>query len=122
MLELVEFFDLLDTFGSPGAPEPIVTTAIDFQDGSPTAESLESRLVLVPSAQFQQGGAFQGDTRYTVTTTGGDVTVWIATDDLHMVGQAIPSGPTDLVGIFGQSDDTLPYDGGYELWLCSLAP
>ncbi len=122
VLELVEFFDLLGTFGSPGAPEPIAATALDFQNGSPTAESLESMLVLLPSAQFQQGGNFRGETRYTVTTSNGDVTVWIATDDLDMVGQSIPSGPTDLVGILSQSDDTPPFDGGYELWLCSLAP
>ena len=51
-----------------------------------------------------------------------DVTVWVATGELEMVGQPIPSNPVDLVGIFGQTDDTVPYDGNYELWLTSLQP
>ncbi len=122
VLQLIAFFDVLGTFDSPGPPVPDVATAADFQDGSSTADSLKGKLVTLQSAQFLQPSWFQPTTRLTATTADGDVIIWIATEDLDLAWQATPATPVDLVGIFGQSDNSVPLNGNYELWLTSLSP
>ncbi len=121
VLELVADFELLGVDGSPGIPSPIPTTANDFQSQSATAEALESMLVVLPCAEFQDTGAFSGATSYQVTTADGDVEVVVSTYALNLVGEAIPSDAVDLIGVFSQSDSSVPYNGGYRLLLRSMA-
>ncbi|MCB9862514.1 MAG: hypothetical protein H6820_04090, partial [Phycisphaerales bacterium] len=86
-------------------PAPIAITTADMQDGSATAEGLESVLVTLSCVEFNDAGnTFAGGTNYTVTEQGGSQTavVRLATASLDLVGQTIPTGGVAVTGILSQ--------------------
>lgn len=103
--------------GAPVTPTTVVAT--DFLDDSPTAEGFESMLVALNNVSFTDVGTFAGNTNYLVTDGVNQVTVRISTNDLNMIGDAIPMGPVNLTGIFSQFDSSDPRTGGYQLLLRS---
>ncbi len=105
-----------------GVPTPLATTTTDYQDGSGTAEFLESQLVSLSSVQFT--GITPGDTfaygNYAVSDGVNTATVRVATSSLSIVGDPIPTGSVSLTGIFSQFDSSDPRDGGYQLLLLQV--
>jgi len=104
-------------------PAPIAITTTDMQDGSATAEGLESVRVTLSCVEFDlAGNTFAGGTNYTVTEQGGGLTavVRVPTSALPIVGQTIPAGGVSITGILAQFDASDPRDGGYQLLVSSL--
>lgn len=93
------------------------TVATDYQDGSATAEGLESRLVRIGPVSFVDSGNFAGLTNYTLTDGFLNVVSRVSSGLQDLVGDQIPTGPVFAYGIFGQFDSTDPRDGGYQLLL-----
>ncbi len=107
--------------GNIGIPLPIDITVTDLQDGSGTAEGLESKLVKLTGVTFNDaGGTFSGFTNYTVDDGGTTATIRVSTNDLDLVGETIPAGSVDVVGIFSQFDSSDPRDGGYQILIRSI--
>jgi hypothetical protein len=106
-----------------GVPAPVVTTTADYQDFSPTAESLESKLVSLANVHFTgivPGQTFAGATNYTVTDGVKNATVRIQTTNISLVGDSIPTGQVNISGVFSQFDSGNPVPGvagiGYQLY------
>ena len=105
------------------APRFVVHTS-DFVPQSPTAEALESHLVMIDGMQFTQGGRFASTTSYVLPS---GITVWLSTpaiaDDLNARFGGIPTGRTcRLLGVFSQFDQVAPFDADYQLYLTDLIP
>ncbi|HSW45963.1 MAG TPA: lamin tail domain-containing protein [Phycisphaerae bacterium] len=101
--------------GSPGVPGPTPVTTADFATSPYNIEAHESKIVRLNGVSFTTTGNFAGLTNYTVTDGTRNVTVRIATNALDMVGQPIPVGNVDIVGIAIQYDFTPPCEGWYQL-------
>ncbi len=102
---LGEFYNLLEVMtltahtvissGNP-LPEPQLIT-VDELD-----ETLEGELIRVNQITFvNAGGVFNGNTNYNITASGETGQIRISTNS-NLVGQVIPTGEVDLVGIVGQ--------------------
>ena len=115
LFELVGAFIFIENHGFVGIPEPALVDSTDFAQASPTAEVLESQLVVAECVTFVDGGGTFAMGNYTVTDTLGSFTVRIATGQLDIVGQPIPTGTVNVTGIFSQYDSSAPYDSGYQL-------
>jgi phosphatidylserine/phosphatidylglycerophosphate/cardiolipin synthase-like enzyme len=95
----------LNSAGNP-LPVPIVVTP------SQLVETIESRLVRINSVSFLNTGTFQANTTYSFSSNGQTGVVYIRTGH-PLVGQAIPSGAIDLIGInsqYGTQYQVLPRD------------
>jgi len=94
-------------------PEPQVITPNQM------GESYEAEIVRINQALFSSaGGTFAGNTNYTVTS-GGESTQIRINNSSPLVGEIIPSGEVDLIGIcsqFSYSSST----SGYQLLLRDL--
>ena len=107
--ELVTDYDdfevtLLST-GNP-APTPTVLTIAQFSD------DYLSTLITVQDVSFTDaGGTFVVETNYEITEAGSGATtdVRISGDTNGWIGQTIPSGQRDVIGILGQ------YNGVYQI-------
>lgn len=118
--------------GSPGVPLPTEITPLDLADLSPTAESLESRLVKLSGVQFTgitPGQTFASLMNYTVTDGVNSGIVRLSSDSGSphpLEGTLIPTNPMNVKGIFSQFDTTSPPPtqtaSGYQVLLKSLAP
>lgn len=121
LFQLNSPFTFISDDGFVGVPTPITATSADFQDGSPTAEGLESMLVRVECVYFADaGGTFEGMTDYAVTDATGAFVVRVATNELNLVGTTIPTSPIDVVGVLSQYDFE-EGTSGYQLQLRSTA-
>lgn len=103
--------------------EPVQLRSVypaDFADHSPTAEGLESHIVVLDNYKFAQSGVF------TINNyVNGGVVVRVSTAALAAAFNsqfgAIPTGvPLKITGVFSQNDATSPYDGGYQLLATSI--
>lgn len=122
LFQLGEPYSNVTILGATAPPAPVVITAADVADQSLTAECYESRLVTINCLTFQDAGNFTALTNYTALDQGGNpVTVRIQTTALNLVGQPIPTGPTNVTGILGQFDNAAPFDSGYQLMPRSTA-
>jgi hypothetical protein len=118
MFELHGPFELVD-HGFMGMPAPVHTIGFDWQDGSPSAESMEAEFAWIARLRFQDAGMFEGVRNYLATDDGGQtwISVRISTSAQDIVGMPIPTGLVNLRGIFNQYDPTEPYTEGYQLLL-----
>jgi phosphatidylserine/phosphatidylglycerophosphate/cardiolipin synthase-like enzyme len=110
LLELMNITnDTVLSSGNP-LPQPLVITPSQF------GEVHESVLIRINDATFNNpGSSFSGNTNYTITAQGQQTVVRIASNN-PLVGQLIPSGVVDLVGIGSQFSYTNP-NGGYQMML-----
>ncbi len=115
LFELAAPFTTPNVDGAVGVPAPAATTIADYQDGSATAEGFESELVKLEGVQFVETGTFAYGNYHVWTGSGDQVIVRVATGDLDLVGQPIPTSSGTVIGIFTQYDNAAPYDGGYQL-------
>ena len=99
----------VNSSGNP-LPEPALIL-IDEMD-----ESFEGELVRINEVSFVNPvGTFAGNTNYNITA-GGETGVVRVNTGSNLVGQVIPTGEVDLVGILGQFHYTDP-NAGYQLLL-----
>ncbi len=105
--------------GEPIAPHDV--TLAELQPATASAEQLESVLVRTECVTFVETGTFAGLTNYTAQAGANTVVVRVATAELDLGGQPIPTGPVRITGIFSQFDSTAPFDGGYQLLPRSMA-
>ncbi len=75
---------------------PLLTNAVSVLP-SDIAESFESNLVCLNNVSFLSEGTFAGESSYSLD--GVYTIVRIATADLNLVGQSIPTGPVNITGI-----------------------
>ncbi len=102
---------------APLVPAPVVTSLTSVQEGNPVAEALESVRIRFNCVAFIESGTFAGGQNYTVTDGTNLATVRVPTNLLSVVGDPIPTGMVDIVGILSQFDSSAPQDGGYQLLL-----
>lgn len=98
-------------------------TPIDIDVNTITAaqlEAAEGTLVRITAEQFVDAGNFAGDTDYALTGVSS-VIVRISADLTDIVGQAIPTGDQNIIGVVGQFDNSPPHDSGYQVLPRSLA-
>jgi len=117
-------FEIADTANNPLAtsniipgppPVPYSASLADLQPATAAAEQLESVLIRSECVTFVDSGTFTGLTNYVVQAGTNTVVVRVATADLDLVGQPIPTGPVRITGIFSQFDNAAPFDDGYQL-------
>ncbi|HOW70015.1 MAG TPA: lamin tail domain-containing protein [Phycisphaerae bacterium] len=123
LFELGTPFTDVVKLGHPGIPAPTEVTVADFQDNSPTAEALESKLVKLGNVLFTQIGNFAYNVNYKVKDADNPAptpaaTTRVSTTLLNLVGEPIPTVAVDLVGIFSQYNSSNPA-AGYQLLLRS---
>lgn len=95
LLELTPASNLIN-YGTADLPPNQLVTIPDFND------TLESELVQLNGVTFNNaGGTFTGNTSYTFTSGGAQSTIYIRNGS-PIVGQVIPTGEIDLVGICSQ--------------------
>lgn len=95
LLELNPASNLIN-YGTATLPINQLITIADYND------SLESELVQLNAITFNNaGGTFTGNTSYTFTSAGGQSNIYIRNGS-PIVGQIIPTGEIDLVGICSQ--------------------
>lgn len=122
-LAQLSFITDFQVCGSTSIAAPVAITTADMQDGSTTAEELESVRVTLSCVTFDDaGGTFAGGMNYTVTDviSSQTATVRIQTIDLDLVGQTIPAGQVAITGVLSQFDGSAPFDGGYQLMPVSI--
>jgi len=80
-------------------------------------EEFESLLIRINNVTIQASGNFVGNTNYTISDVTGTLSdgLRIDRDVSSIVGQPIPSGEVDLIGISGQFKPNPPYNSGYQL-------
>ncbi len=115
------FTPTLDT-AAVGVPAPLATTVADMQNLSAAAEARESVLIKMSNVTFVAPPAmFAGSTNYTVTDGTLTASVRVPTNFSSLIGDPIPTGPVNLIGIGTQFDNTNPAPGvpgnGYQLIL-----
>lgn len=125
LFELGVPFTNVVKLGHPGVPAPIEVTVADFQDGSPTAEALESMLVKLTNVVFTQAGTFAYNVNYRVKDADNPgptptAVTRVSTTQLNLNAEPIPTVAVDLVGIFSQYNASNPA-AGYQLLLRSKA-
>jgi len=91
---------------------PLVVTALDESTESQLV-TLEGLTILNNETTWPNNGNIEvtdGANNYTVRVPGAS----------PLAGTATPTGPFDMTGIGGQFDSSTPYDGGYQLFPCSV--
>ena len=89
-----------------GLPQP---TPLPMLPGN-AGEFYESRLVILHAVEFTTSGVFAVGT-YTVTDGNTSVTAYVAAGS-QLIGQSIPVGAMDLIGVLGQHTTS---SGGYQI-------
>lgn len=80
-------------------------------------EVYEGQLIRINNVTIQAAGSFQGNRNYTIYDNTATLTngLRIDADASSLVGQPIPTGPIDIIGILGQYKTSAPYNSGYQL-------
>jgi phosphatidylserine/phosphatidylglycerophosphate/cardiolipin synthase-like enzyme len=127
--ELTQFSGLTElSFNLPGAsvvvhssahettPEIITINDISTQQWN-GYEEFEGLLIRVNNVTIQGTGNFAGGTNYNITDPTGTLSsgMRIDNDVSSIIGQPIPSGEVDIIGILQQYKFSPPYNSGYQL-------
>lgn len=80
-------------------------------------EEYESLLIRINNVTINATGNFASATNYNITDATGTLTAGLRIDDrvTSLIGQQIPSGKVDIIGILGQFKNSLPYNSGYQI-------
>jgi len=98
--------------------DTIIATLKDIIDQNwQEVEEFEGRLIRINNVTIQATGSFQGNKNYTISDNTATLTngLRIDADVSSLVGQPIPSGSIDIIGILGQYKTSAPYSSGYQL-------
>ncbi len=98
--------------------EPLIVTINQILTQSWNGiEEYESELIRINNVTITETGTFAGNATYTLTDALGTTSklLWIDKDVTSLVGNAIPSGKVDIIGILGQYKTSAPYSSGYQL-------
>lgn len=113
---------LLNTQDTNFTIVPVNCGVTDFIEGSATAEFLESSKVRMANVEFVDAGAtFAGATNYTIFEGNTGSVARIGTAALDLVGQTVPFGKQDIIGLVEQFDTTDPRTAGYQVQMTSFA-
>ncbi len=103
--------------GAGNVPKCKVVQCADLQDGSPTAEGLESCLVSLCGNFVDGGGVFDtGNANYDFVGEDGNTCVVRIDSDTDIGGTPIPVGAVNICGVLGQFDGFgANLCGGYQI-------
>ncbi|MBI3143079.1 MAG: lamin tail domain-containing protein [Bacteroidetes bacterium] len=110
----IDFIDTIIVHATGLLIEPVVVDTLD--------ETAESKLIkfekvqLVDTMQWKQSGSFNA-----TFAQGANNFALRVDSDTDIPGMWAPKSTFDLIGIGGQFDGTLPFDGGYQLFPRSRA-
>jgi phosphatidylserine/phosphatidylglycerophosphate/cardiolipin synthase-like enzyme len=103
-------------FDSNKVVEPLVLTINDIKSQDWNGyEAYEGMLVRINNVTVSASGTWTGNTNYTISDSTGSMPLRIVTGT-NLVGQTIPSGRFDVVGVLGAFKTSPPYDASsYQL-------
>ncbi len=80
-------------------------------------ESYESKLIRINNVTISSSGNFSGNKNYDISDDTGTLAAGlrIDIDVTSIVGNAIPSGKVDIIGVLGQYKTKAPFNSGYQL-------
>lgn len=96
--------------------EPLVLTINDIKTQDWNGyEAYEGMLVRINNVTVSASGSWTGNTNYTITDSTGSMQLRIV-NGTNLVGQTIPTGNFDVVGVIGAYKTSAPYDASsYQL-------
>lgn len=95
-------------------PEPVVLTPNELN------ESYEGQIIRINGVSFPDGGNIFGSSTYTYTDVNGQEGIIYANASSDLIGQLVPLGTIDIVGILSQFSYANP-SAGYQLLPRSMA-
>ncbi|MDW7988349.1 MAG: DUF5689 domain-containing protein, partial [candidate division WOR-3 bacterium] len=103
--------------GRPVSPQVMTIPEVVRIDTLAGYVENEGTLIKLRNVRFvSPGGTFSGNTNYTIRDTfGNTLQIRIDNDVSSIIGQPIPSGYFDLIGIIAQYDNVSPYFDGYQV-------
>ena len=104
--------DLLST--SNPLPEPVVLTPNQLN------ESYEGQIVQINGVNFADGGSVFGSSTYGFTNIDGEDGIIYANANSNLIGELVPLGTIDVIGILSQFSFADPNDG-YQILPRSMA-
>jgi phosphatidylserine/phosphatidylglycerophosphate/cardiolipin synthase-like enzyme len=80
-------------------------------------EEYESLLIRINNVTISATGNFASGTNYNITDPTGTLIAGLRIDNsvTSLIGQQIPTGKVDIVGILGQYKNSAPYNSGYQI-------
>ena len=108
----------LGSFEITGTEDLPPAQQVTISDLNDNGEDFEAEFVILQDVEFADaGGTFEERTSYTVMDAGGNMfTVRINNAaDFGVVGETIPTGPTNVLGVVGQFTFDDPATTGYQL-------
>lgn len=80
-------------------------------------EEFESLIIRINNVTINASGNFASNTNYNITDATGTLVSGLRIDNnvSSVIGQPIPSGQVDLIGILGQYKFSAPYNSGYQI-------
>ena len=80
-------------------------------------EEYESLLIRINNVTISGSGNFASATNYNITDASGTLIAGLRIDNnvTSLIGQQIPTGKVDIVGILGQYKNSAPYNTGYQI-------
>ncbi|NEN21998.1 hypothetical protein G3O08_00580 [Cryomorpha ignava] len=95
-------------------PEPVVLTPNELN------ESFEGQIIQINGVNFSDGGNVFGSSTYAFTDINGEEGLIYANANSDLIGELVPLGTIDVVGILSQFSFANPFDG-YQLLPRSMA-
>jgi len=107
---------IVNSSGNETTPEIITINDISMQQWN-GYEEFEGLLIRLNNVTIQETGNFTGGTNYTISDPTGTLTSGLRIDNdvSSIIGQPIPSGSVDIIGILQQYIPNPPYNSGYQL-------
>jgi phosphatidylserine/phosphatidylglycerophosphate/cardiolipin synthase-like enzyme len=80
-------------------------------------EEFESLIIRINNVTINASGNFASGTNYNITDATGTLVAGLRIDNSvsSVIGQPIPSGQVDLIGILGQYKFAAPFNSGYQI-------
>ncbi len=80
-------------------------------------EEYEGKLIRINNVSISGSGNFASGTNYLISDTSGSLTDGLRIDNSvsTIIGQPIPSGKIDIIGVLGQFKYSPPYNSGYQI-------
>ena len=98
-------------------PPAIVTISQIINQQWDGVEEYEGKLIRINNVSISGSGNFTGGTNYLISDTSASLTDGLRIDNSvsTIIGQPIPSGKIDIIGVLGQFKYSPPYNSGYQI-------